>query len=462
MTSIVSLAFIASVICIWWKSYRHAFLYVYVPVLICVPSWTRWNIDGLPDPTFQQAALLPIALASLFRGKHRLSRLDYLVAAFVVLSGFSEYMNAGYSDAQNLMFDMVFSGLIPYLVAKEITADPKLRLRFVKMFVLSESAVILMAVFELKFAYNPYRLIFDPFFPGQGDGWVTTFRYGLPRVAGPYGHAISAGIMFMIALRLQCWLENAGLWHSKIWQSKIGRFRLSKILTFWNFFGLCITFVKGPQIGAFLAWLVFWVSRSKRPRVNFKRAFIGLVVVGIPLLIWFFSWISVGRAGAVTDNQETAAYRKELIEKYSIIVWQHAWYGWGLNTWPKVPGMPSIDNNYLLLALEHGLPALALFVALIAIISVKLFKAGIKLARRDPANASLSFSLLSIYVGVAFSLATAYLGENVFPVFFALCGFSAAWLASASGEPVKVAMKPVARKRAETQLAGPRFRRVLG
>jgi len=458
MTSIVSLAFFASVACIWWKSYKHAFLYVYVPILICLPSWTRWNIDGLPDPTFQQAALLPITVVSFLRGKHHLAGADYLVIGFVAVTGFSEYLNSGYSNAQNLMFDMIFSGLVPYLVAKEITADPILRLRFVKMFVLSACAVLVPALFELKFAYNPYRLVFDPIFPGQGDGWVTTFRYGLPRVAGPYGHAILAGIMFLIALRLQCWLSYAGLWRSKIWQSSLGRFKLSGALTFATFLELCITFVKGPQIGAFMAWLLFWVSRSKRPRANFKKLFIVAMAAGIPLLIWFYSWVSVGRAGSVTDNQETAAYRKELIDKYSIVVWQHAWTGWGLDTWPKVPGFPSIDNHYLLLALEHGLPALILFVTLIAFISIKLFKAGIELARRDPVNASLCFTLVSIFAGLAFSLATAYMGENVFPVFFALSGFSAALLTVRSSVPRKAAVRKAVRQ----EFAGPRFRRVLG
>jgi hypothetical protein len=265
--------------------------------------------------------------------------------------------------------------------------------------------------------------------------------------------------MFVIALRLQCWLQAANLWHARFWQSRVGRFKLVNLLTAWNFFGLCITWVKGPQIGAFLAWLVFFVSRSKHPRANFRKAFIALLAVGVPVLIWFYSWISVGRAAAVTTNQETAAYRKELIDKYGVIVWHHAWYGWGLNSWPKVPGMPSIDNYYLLVALEHGLPALALFVAMVVLISVRLFKAGIKLAPRDPVNASLSFTLLSIYVGVAFSLATAYLGENVFPVFYALSGFTAAWLTAGNQVPVKVTV----RKRPKMSTwAGPRFRRVLG
>jgi len=458
MTSIVSLAFFASVACTWSKSYKHAFLYVYLPILICLPSWTRWNIDGLPDPTFQQAALLPIAAVSFFRGKHHLAGADYLVIGFVAVTGLSEYLNSGYSNAQNLMFDMIFSGLVPYLLCKEITADPNLRLRFVKMFVLSACAVLVPALFELKFAYNPYRLVLDPFFPGQGDGWVTTFRYGLPRVAGPYGHAILAGIMFLIALRLQCWLSISGLWRARIWQKRLGRFKLSSMLTFATFLELCITFVKGPQIGAFMAWLLSSVSRSKRPRANFKKLFIALLVTGIPVLIWFYSWVSVGRAGSVTDNQETAAYRKELIDKYSIIVWQHAWSGWGLDTWPKVPGFPSIDNHYLLLALEHGLPALILFVSLIAFISIKLFRAGIALTRHDQVNASLCFTLVSIFAGLAFALATAYMGENVFPVFFALSGFSSALLTVPSRAP----RKAVVLKRASPEITGARFRRVLG
>jgi len=458
MTSIVSLAFFAALACTWWKSYKYAFLYVYVPILICLPSWTRWHIDGLPDPTFQQAALLPIAAVSFFRGKHPLAGADYLVIGLVAVTGVSEYLNSGYSNAQNLMFDMVLSGLVPYFVVKEITADPNLRLRFVKMFVLSECAVLVPALFELKFAYNPYRLVFDPFFPGQGDGWVTTFRYGLPRVAGPYGHAILAGIMFLIALRLQCWLSKAGLWRSNILQYRLGRFKLTSLLTFSTFLELSITFVKGAQIGAFLAWLLFWVSQTKNPKANFKKMFIGLSVCIVPLLIWFYSWVSVGRAGSVTDNQETAAYRKELIDKYSIIVWQHAWSGWGLDTWPKVPGFPSIDNHYLLLALEHGLPALILFVMLIAVLSTKLFVAGIKLTHRDPVNASLCFTLLSIYAGIAFTLATAYMGENVFPVFFALSGFSAAFLTVRNGG---LATARVPKHAPRQQVTGPRFRRVL-
>ena len=50
----------------WWmavgESLEAAFLSVYLPVLLLIPDTFRYPIDGLPDPTFCQAAILPIGL----------------------------------------------------------------------------------------------------------------------------------------------------------------------------------------------------------------------------------------------------------------------------------------------------------------------------------------------------------------------------------------------------------------
>jgi len=87
-----------------------------------------------------------------------------------------------------------------------------------------------------------------------------------------------------------------------------------------------------------------------------------LVVVGIPALIGFLQWASVGRMHALSENQETAAYRYELVTQYLDIANQQMWFGWGLTKWPKVFGMPSIDNFFLLLYLMHGIIAFTVFV----------------------------------------------------------------------------------------------------
>ena len=211
MSGIVLIALLAS----WWRlssrSFREAYLDVYLLSLFLLPGWCRFIVPGLPDPTFQEAAILPIAVA-FFLGKRKpwqYSVTDGLVIVFAAVIGCSEYVNAGYKEAQNLMFDMLVGAILPYLLAKGIVEPYGLRVKVIRRIVWLLAIVTVFFVYEFKFAYSPFRLIFDRFFPGQGDGWVTTFRYGLARTAGPFGHAILAGIVFLIGFLLQRWLQSS-------------------------------------------------------------------------------------------------------------------------------------------------------------------------------------------------------------------------------------------------------------
>ena len=450
MSFIVILASLAALIVMARKSYREAFIDVYVPTLICLPTWCRWPIPGLPDPTFQQAAILPIAAAFIVRGRknYRFSLLDPFVIGLLALIGYSEYVNAGYNEAQNLIFDMVASGFLPYILAKSIIEPSGYRARFARNIVWCTALVIVTTIYEARFAYNPFRLFLDPFFPGQGEGWVMTFRYGLARVAGPYGHAILAGVMFMFALRLQTWLQASNLWEPNFRFINLGKLTKAKLLTAWTFFGLCLTWVRGPQLGTLFAWLFSLIGRGKNPRKRGIVALGAIVVIGVPAAIAFNNYASVGRAQSKSDSQETAAYRKELIDKYVDIALQHAALGWGRNGWPKIAGMPSIDNYYLLLALMHGVIAPALLFLILAITCVRLYRNGMQSAPLEPPGSSLSFDLFGIYIGFAFSIATVYMGENVLPMFFIMLGFTEGYLLaggdrSLSGATVATQLAPV-------------------
>jgi hypothetical protein len=89
-----------------------------------------------------------------------------------------------------------------------------------------------------------------------------------------------------------------------------------------------------------------------------------------------------------------------------------------------VNGMSSIDNYYLLLALMHGVIAMGLFVLILAAMIVRLFRDGMRNAPLPPPASSLSFILFGIYIGIAFAIATAYLGLNAIPIFFMLTGYA--------------------------------------
>src|SRR5262245_55652246 len=92
---------------------------------------------GLPDPSFSHAAILPIAVAALIGGnlRWRFSLGDILVVGFAWCVGYSEYSNAGYKEAQNLLFDMFCLALLPYLLTKALVEPNGLRVAFAKRLV---------------------------------------------------------------------------------------------------------------------------------------------------------------------------------------------------------------------------------------------------------------------------------------------------------------------------------------
>lgn len=421
-----------AVLWLWRHSFREAYLDIYLFSVLLLPGWCRFMAPGLPDPTFHEAALLPIAAAFLLKSRLRwkFSIMDLAVVAFAIHIGYSEYRNAGYKEAQNLMFDMLAAGVLPYVLAKGIVEPHGLRTAFVRRIVWLLAILAAVFLWEFRVGYNPFRLVFDKFFPGQGDGWVTTFRYGFARTAGPYGHAILAGIVMMIGFRLQRWLECSGLWEKRFRRFHFTRLSKARLLTVALLAGLAMTLVRGPQIGALIATAISAIGSGQNPRKRLRWVAAGIILVGIPAAIATYSYASVGRAAAKTTSQESAAYRKELIDKYVDIAVQHAALGWGRNGWPKVSGMPSIDNYYLLLALMHGVTATLLLGGILAVMMFRLLRNGLRAGSLKPKGSSLSFTLAGIYGGMMFAILTVYMGDNVIPIFFTLTGFAEGYLAA--------------------------------
>lgn len=429
------LAILPGLFAIVWiarRSTRAAYLDVYLFSLFLLPGWCRFIAPGTPDPTFYEAAILPIAAVAIgpLLRRWKFSFIDILVFAFAAQIGYSEYANAGYKEAQNLLFDMIAAGVLPYMLAKGFTTTTADRVRFAKRIVWYLAILTVFFTYEFRFGYNPFRLIFDRFFPGQGDGWVTTFRYGLARTAGPFGHAILAGVVFLVGLHLQRWLEKSGCWEQNFAKLKLPGLTKSRALTITLFLGIAMTMVRGPQIGAVLAAAVCAIGSGPNPRQRARWVLLAILAISIPAAIVGYQYASVGREAATTASQESAAYRKELIDKYVDIAKEHSLLGWGRNGWPKVPGMPSIDNYYLLLSLMHGVTATALLALLIITLITKLLRNGIQTGQLKPTGSSLSFRLAGIYAGFAFAILTVYMGDNVIPIFFTLTGFAESYLQS--------------------------------
>jgi hypothetical protein len=421
------------------RSPEIAFLNVYLPVLLLLPDYYRWVVPALPDPTFNQATILPIGLLYLSREFRRwkFSLNDFLVLGFAGCIGCSEYLNTGYKEAQNLMFDMFASVVLPYIVAKGIIEPRGRRVAFAKRFVWLLFVVSIISVFEFKMGMTPWQLIMNRLFPGQGEGWSTTFRYGFARIAGPYGHAILAGLILTIGFRIQRWLEWSGHWEPRFRKFAWLKVPKARVITLGITLGVVMTLVRGPWMGGIIGAALTAVGLSKNRKKMLVVMGVGLIAVGVPAGSMFYSYASVGRINAKSDSQETAAYRFELIQKYLNIAEERSGLGWGRSTWPKVDGMKSIDNYYLLLALMHGMIADSLLIVIIFGTAIRLVRFEMKLAPPNVRGSSFGFTLAGIFIGFAITIATVYVGLTALPVFAVITGWAEGYmLFGSASEPV--------------------------
>lgn len=405
---------------------------VYLPVLLLLPDTYHAVTPGLPDPSFNQAALLPIFAVAIWRygPQWRPSITDTMVFGFTCTVAYSEYLAAGYAEAQNLIFTMLTGALAPYLVARWCIAKERLHVPVARTFAGLLFGLAVFGVFEAKFGFNPFHAVIERFFPGQG-GWVTTFRHGLARVAGPYSHAILAGIMMVMAYRIQRWLEWGGHWEPRFRRIPLP-WNKARIMTVWLLIGCVMTVARGPWLGGIAGGVIALIGRAKDKKRMLLITLGASVAIGVPAMAAFFSYLDVKPGEAMTMSQESAVYRKVLMDKYSDIALDHAWLGWGRNTWPKVGGMESIDNYYLLLSLMHGLLSTLLLVSVMLWLMCRLLIQGMK----EPAgHNSLSFCLMGSIASVLVSLVTVYLGENVLPAFFFILGWAEGFLQDPASDP---------------------------
>ncbi len=428
MQLLIWLGAIAGVIATLQMSPGKALVWLYVPVLLVIPDAFHATTPGLPDPSTNVAVIIPIAFATAmaYARYWRVTLADLLVIAIAFTMAISEYRAAGYSEAQNVMFGCLFQIIAPYLIARLAIDREGLHVDLAKRITLIMFAIAMIGLFEFKFGWNPFLALPEQFlFHGQGLGWVTTFRHGFARVAGPYAHCILAGMMMAMAYRLNRWLEWGNHWEPHF--KKLPGLPLSKgrIITLGLLIGSLTTIARGPWLGALLAALFVNAGRHPKRKAAFAMGLALIALLAVPGYVLFQAYTSVKPGMLMTMSQETAMYRKELFERYYSIALDHAWLGWGRVTWPKIPGMGSIDNYYLLLSLMHGVLTMALLVTLMAWMSLRLFHKGMTTATESN---SLAFTFLGIIIAFAVSMVTVYLGESVVPTFFLILGWAEGYM----------------------------------
>jgi hypothetical protein len=156
-----------------------------------------------------------------------------------------------------------------------------------------------------------------------------------------------------------------------------------------------------------------------------KGAIIILLVIGVGGGITYSAfevYTNVKEGQDADEAKSSAIYRQQLLVNYASIVEEGGWLGWGVESFPRVPGQSSIDNDYLILELAQGKFGKYSFLLLAFESVFTLAMYARKFRSRE--SMYLVFSLMGALIGIFVALGTVALFEQVIQVLFLLLGWS--------------------------------------
>jgi hypothetical protein len=452
MALIILLPAVACWIVIARWSMRRALLDVYLPSLLLLPQYYILRAPHLPPLTFAQTAILPLGLAFLVTGLRgwRLNWMDLAVFLFAASAGISEGWSSQLADrledlsapASNPANGVLaFIGglltiVLPYMAGKLLierrdAMGENMRGKFVARMAVLLAVVAAISVRDFLTVSNSWIKVGAVVFPRQFVPWLPQMRWGFGRIAGPYGHAILAGMIFLTGIVYCLWLCRVDpRWGARRIIDALpvtGR----GLLIVGMVAGLLMTQSRGPWMGMGLA-LVFAALTRIFPLAK-AAALFTIVLVCFSAAAYYvgIKYTDKDLTQATTVEQRDAIYRRELLPHYIPLVKERPAFGWGLTTYPKVAGQDSIDNEYLLLAVTQGLFGLGLYLAVAAGSAARLMR----LLGRPMGNNDrwLIFAHLSVLIGLMATLTTVYMGEQVVMLFFLFAG----WVQGMNPVPVR-------------------------
>jgi hypothetical protein len=455
---------------------RKALLYVYLPALLLLPQYYVLRLPHLPPVGFADAAILPLGIALVLAQmrRWRWAWMDLWVLLFAVCAGLSEALSTelangdwtqlfspNFAESQRLGTQiangglMVVSGILtmvlPYMAGKLLIEQEHdaMRKKVIGCFVVLLAVVAGLSIYDFLTGRSLWQKLAKPFLGAyRNEVWEPQMRWGFGRIAGPYGHAILAGMVFLMGLVYCLWLRSA----DRNWGSRrlidglpvTGRgLALAAIVA-----GLLMTQSRGPWIGVGLA-LIFALFTRFLPVGRAVVVFaVFCIVFAVAALYYANQYTEKAMRQAPTEEQRNAVYRRQLLTNYVPLVMQRKAFGWGITTLPAVNGQVSIDNEYLMLAAKEGFMGLAVFLAIATGSAAKLLR---MISQPIPSeDRKLAFAHLAVLIGLMTTLTTVYMGEQVVMLFFLFAG----WVQ---------AIQPVAQRVQVVNALAPQmgFRRVL-
>ena len=396
--------------------FREAFVYVCLPLFLLLPDYYRFKLPGIPEFTPWNYTFLAVFGALLLSEDRRHLRphpLDLLPILFVYFCVRSEYDIKGWKDTQNLLANMTFGCILPYYLGKVMVRVPGLLTGALTMIGLVCACVGFVSIYEARMGTNPFD-VWRNFWPVSVPFDGALYRSGIRRVQGPFSHPIFGGFIYSMVIPCLFWLRD---------RNALRGWKARWLLVAGCVVGLLTTVSRGPMLGCLLTCGVMSLGWMRLRSVAVGVALLGALVLPVLVGVQVQKFLSLDRATARTESEETAAYRKEMMENYWEVVMAEPIHGYGKNQVPVVKGQKSIDNMYLFTALQYGCPAALTYVLLMGLPAALLF-VRLLAVRSTHAYGRLGWVFVGMMGGSMFTQFTVVAGGQSLPLFFLLIGSS--------------------------------------
>jgi hypothetical protein len=398
---------------------------MYIPCLMIVPVYFQQALGGfLLNATTLLVGIL--ALAGIFRWYATL-KFTWLDAC-VILYTFSAFYADFHVHAMNVAFYVLLQTmarcLLPYYIGRTLIEQTGMRRQFAMSLVMCLAIIGIISIWEFRMESNLFQVAVTKI-SHEDPGWGRQTRWGFGRIAGPYGHAILAGMIFSVGLLMQLWLVGTRSWHD----SKLLRFVQSRrrplAMTMAVGLGLMETQSRGPWIGCVFGLIIASIGFAKNRRRAATWAISGLVCAILVTSVVLDKYTAEKTEDV---DQQNAEYRRNLYTTYSPLIAEGGMWGWGTPSifaqgqmgWTK--NQTSIDNEYIRIAMQQGYFGFWIFLLIFFFALIHLIRLCASLRGRE--DILFAYCMLGAVLAMAFTLTTVFLGDPMMQLAFLVFGWA--------------------------------------
>ncbi|PHR51375.1 MAG: hypothetical protein COA47_18035 [Robiginitomaculum sp.] len=369
-----------------------------------------------PTRLFLILSFVPVMIFSFSNMKLRLE--DYLFVLFVLWVSGAYFYKRGISGVE-IAGQHFLEATVSYFVARTFLKTTEDILALAKWLTILISVLAFLAIPE---AFSKYRFFHEV--PEMITGFYYYIsddtRFGMLRAASTFEHPILFGL-FASSMFILLWFSSASA-GQRMW---IGAVCLTA-----TFFSLS----SAAFLVLIMQFFFIFIERVTRP-ISKRMMIFTILTVSFILILEFGSNQGAIRflIGKLTLNPFTAYYRL-LQWEYSIDdVMRHPFVGIRIVNWTRPYWMTdSIDNHWLLAAMNSGMPSVALLWSAMVTILVKIYKAGHRHVDRRNQQLCLAWliGISSLFMG---GWTVAFFGKML-PIFMFFIGVGAAISRLENGE----------------------------